>query len=63
MAGAGDYRQQTPEELLKRVDEVQKELFNLRLKVGQQRNSGRIRELRRDLARMKTVLHEKGIGT
>lgn len=61
MAGAADYRQQTPEELLKRVDEVQKELFNLGLKVGQQRNSGRIRELRRDLARMKTVLNEKGI--
>jgi large subunit ribosomal protein L29 len=60
---AGEYRELTPEELRKKLDNAQRELFSLRLKVGQQRNSGRVRDLRRQVARMKTVLSEKGIRT
>ncbi len=59
--GAATYREQTPEELRKKLGDTQQELFTLRLKIGPQRNSGRIRELRRQVAQMKTVLHEKGI--
>ncbi len=60
---AAAYRELTPEELRKKLDDALRELFTLRVKVGQQRNSGRIRELRRDVARMKTVLRAKGIRT
>lgn len=58
---AAAYRELTPEELRKKLDDALRELFTLQVKVGQQRNSGRIRELRRDVARMKTVLRAKGI--
>ncbi len=61
MGAAAGYRELTPEELLKKLDDAQRELFTLRLKVGQQRNSGRIRELHRQVAQMKTVLQQKGI--
>ncbi|MDR7482703.1 MAG: 50S ribosomal protein L29 [Armatimonadota bacterium] len=47
-------------ELQKKLDEVERELFALRIKISQQRNTGRIRELRRERARLKTVLHELG---
>lgn len=59
--GAGEFRDLTPEELRKRLDETAQELFTLRLRVGPQRNTGRIHTLRRQVARMKTVLAEKGI--
>jgi large subunit ribosomal protein L29 len=59
--GAGQYRDQTPEEVRKKLDDVEQELFTLRLRVGPQRNTSRIRELRRQVARMKTVLFEKGL--
>ncbi|MDQ7820836.1 MAG: 50S ribosomal protein L29 [Armatimonadota bacterium] len=60
---AADLRQMTADELLRKLDEVQRELFTLRLKVaGQQPNTSRIRELRRDVARIKTVLAEKGVA-
>ena len=58
---AGEYREMTPEELMKKLDDLERELFTLGMKVGPQRNSGRIRELRRQAARVKTVLHEKGL--
>lgn len=47
-------------ELRKKLDEVERELFALRIKISQQRNTGRIRELRRERARLKSVLHELG---
>ncbi len=60
---AAELRQMTAEELLRKLDEVQRELFTLRLKAtGQQPNTSRIRELRRDVARLKTVLAEKGVA-
>jgi large subunit ribosomal protein L29 len=53
----------TVDELVRKLDEVQRELFTLRQKVaGQQPNTARIRELRRDVARLKTVLAEKGVA-
>jgi large subunit ribosomal protein L29 len=58
--GAGEYRDLTPEELQRRLDDLGQELFTLRQRVGPQRNTARIRQLRRQVARVKTVLHEKG---
>ncbi len=59
--GAVEFRELTLEELRKKLEDTERELFTLRLKVGPQRNSGRIRELRRDRARMKTVLQGRGL--
>src|SRR5437667_11033956 len=58
---AREIRELTPDELLRKLDEAQRELFTLRLKVsGQTPNTAKIRGLRRDVARLKTVLTEKG---
>lgn len=60
MTGA-ELRELTVDELRRKLDELQRELFTLRLKVaGQQPNTAKIRNLRRDVARVKTVLGEKG---
>ena len=59
---ASELRELTPEELLRRLDDAQKELFNLRLRVaGQLPNTTKIAALRRDVARLKTVLGQKGV--
>jgi len=50
-------------DLMKRLEDSQKELFNLRLRVaGQTPNTTKIRELRREVARLKTLLSEKGVS-
>lgn len=51
-----DIRELTNEELAKAVQDNRKELFHLRmqLQTGQLENSGRIRQVRRDIARLKT---------
>ena len=49
------------EDLLKKIAESKKELFDLRLKqaTGSLDKPSRVRELRKDVARMKTILKEK----
>lgn len=56
-----DIRELAPEELQHHYDEVTAELFNLRMQrsVGQLENPVRLRLLRRDVARLKTELHER----
>ncbi len=49
-------REMLPAEIEKKIEEAERELWSLRIKVSQQRNTARIRTLRRDVARMKTVL-------
>jgi large subunit ribosomal protein L29 len=59
---ASELRELTPDELLRRLDDVQKELFTLRLRVaGQMPNTTKVWALRRDVARLKTVLAQKGV--
>jgi large subunit ribosomal protein L29 len=59
---ASELRELTPDELLRRLEDVQKELLTLRLRVaGQLPNTARARALRRDLARIKTLLGQKGV--
>lgn len=59
---AAELRELGADDLLKKLDQAQQELFVLRLRVaGQIPNTTKIRELRRDVARLKGVLAEKGV--
>ena len=56
-----EIRDLSPEELTKKIDGWEEELFNLRFqaKMGQLANPLQLRLVRRDIARGKTVLNEK----
>ena len=58
---ASEMRAQTSDELKTKLLSLKKEQFNLRFKVasGENENSSRIRIVRREIARLKTVLSEK----
>ena len=58
---AKDLRDLSSEELLAKAVDLKKELFNLRVQqaMGQIENPMRLKLLRRDIARTKTVLKEK----
>jgi large subunit ribosomal protein L29 len=58
---ASQFRDQTAEELQERERELSQQLFALRLQkvTGQLEKPARVREVRRDLARVMTVLREK----
>ena len=58
---ASEMRAQTSDELKTKLVSLKKEQFNLRFKVasGENENSSRIRVVRREIARLKTVLSEK----
>jgi len=59
-----DIRDLGVEEIEQRLAESREELFNLRFQnaTGQLDNFRRIRELRRDIARIKTVLRENELS-
>ena len=56
-----DFRAKTPDELNTQLISLKKEQFNLRFQRanGQVENTGRIRVLRRNIARIQTVLNEQ----
>jgi large subunit ribosomal protein L29 len=58
----GTMRDQTPDEIRTRISELREELFNLRFRnsMKQLDNPLKIREGRREIARLLTVLGEKG---
>ena len=58
---AADVRLKTNDELTDQLVQLKKEQFNLRFQRanGQVENTGRIRVLRRDIARIQTVLTEQ----
>ena len=58
---AEDVRAKTDDELKGQVDDLRKEQFNLRFQraTGQLEATGRIRVVRRDIARIKFVLSER----
>ena len=58
---AKEIRDLTNEEARQKENEVAEELFRLRLRksTGQLENSMLVRRLRRDLARLKTIQHER----
>jgi large subunit ribosomal protein L29 len=63
MSTAAELREADESELETRLTEAKQELFNLRFQIvtGQLDNSARIQAVRRDIARILTVLREKEI--
>jgi|UniRef100_A0A8J4HAN9 large subunit ribosomal protein L29 len=61
MTKARDIRTKTPDELAGLLLDLTKERFNLRFQraTGQQEGTARIRLVRREIARVKTILAEK----
>ena len=61
MTTASDIRAKTPNELNTMLLDLRKEQFNLRFQraTGQQENTSRVRAVRRDIARVKTILAER----
>ena len=58
---SGELRELTPDELRERERQFVEEQYNLRFQsvTGQLENTGRAREVRKILARIKTILKEK----
>ena len=58
---ASDARAMTVDQLDDEVLKLKKEQFNLRFQraTGQLENTGRVREVRRDIARIKTIAAQK----
>jgi large subunit ribosomal protein L29 len=58
---AADIRAKTDDELGEQLDLLGKEIFNLRFQraSGQLENTARVRQARRDIARVKTILGER----
>jgi large subunit ribosomal protein L29 len=61
---ARELREMGGEELGRKLAELREEVFRLRLKrtTGQSENPMKLRETRRELARVMTVLREKGLA-
>jgi large subunit ribosomal protein L29 len=60
-----DLRMMTPDQLDDELIKLKKEQFNLRFQraTGQLANTARVREVRRDIARIKTVAQRKRAAT
>ncbi len=62
---ASEIRELTENELTKKKTELIEEIFNLRIQISTQQttNFARIGKLKKDLARLLTVIREKEIST
>jgi large subunit ribosomal protein L29 len=62
---AEEFRHMTVDQLEDQLGKLKKEQFNLRFQraSGQLENTSRVREVRRDIARIKTVQAQKRSGT
>ena len=62
---ANELRDLTREELLKRKRDLKEEAFNLRFRhsTGQLENTARMRLVKRDIARIETILRQKALGS
>ena len=58
---AADLREKTPDQLREDLAQLKKEAFNLRFQqaTGQLENTARMAAVRRNAARVKTILNEK----
>jgi large subunit ribosomal protein L29 len=61
---ARELRDLTPEELLKKKKDLKEEMFNLRFQhsTGQLDNTARVKMVRKDVAKLETVLREKALN-
>jgi large subunit ribosomal protein L29 len=59
-----DFRNMTTAEIEQKITSFKEELFNLRFQIatGQLDNPLRIREVRKNIARAKTILRERELG-
>jgi large subunit ribosomal protein L29 len=57
---ADELRDMTPEERAQQLDELYQELFNLRFQQASRQlaDTSRMRQVKRDIARIKTVMHQ-----
>ncbi len=58
---ASELRQMSDDELMLKYEELKEELFKLRIQktIGQIDNPARFRQIRRDIARILTILNER----
>lgn len=58
---ASDVRSKTPDQLLEELGQLKKEQFNLRFQqaTGQLEKTARVRQVRRDIARIKTIVRQQ----
>lgn len=61
---ASELRDLSTEELKAKEEELSRELFNLRFRhaSGQLENTARLKQVRKDLARVKTIIRERELG-
>ncbi|AMN53162.1 MULTISPECIES: 50S ribosomal protein L29 [Stappiaceae] len=61
---ATDVRAKTLDELRSELEGLKKEQFNLRFQraTGQLENTARVRQIRRDIARIQTIMREKRVS-
>ncbi|MCF4005900.1 50S ribosomal protein L29 [Corynebacterium uropygiale] len=61
---AHEFRELSSDELTTRLSEAKEELFNLRFQhaTGQLTNNRRLRTVKRDIARIYTVIRERELG-
>ncbi|GAA1278748.1 50S ribosomal protein L29 [Sphaerisporangium melleum] len=61
---AGELRTSDQDELVQKLKEAKEELFNLRFQAatGQLESHGRLRAVRREIARIYTVMRERELG-
>lgn len=64
MVKTDELRALNDEEIQKRENELKEELFNMRFQVATQQttNYARIKQLRKQIARIKTIKNERNIG-
>ncbi len=56
---ARELRELTDDELRAKLHDLMEELFSIRFKVEPEKNTAKIRLLKRDIARVKTILRER----
>jgi large subunit ribosomal protein L29 len=61
---AAELRELSDEELISKLREAKAELFNLRVQAatGQLDNHGRLKVVRKDIARLYTIMRERELG-
>jgi large subunit ribosomal protein L29 len=64
IAGAVELRELEQDELVGKLLEAKQELFNLRFQAatGQLENHGRLRAVRKEIARIYTIMRERELG-
>jgi large subunit ribosomal protein L29 len=64
MSNAADFRVKSDDELANQLSELKREQFNLRFQAAtnQLEKASRVREVRRDIARIKTLQGERALA-